>query len=76
MDDRKRQLKRTILTLRIVVVSIVIPLGVFFAVFRTVYPHNRYQGPVALVVVAVALGVSIPISRRISRIKTELASLA
>jgi len=74
--DRQHQLKRKILTLRIVVLAIVIPLAVFSSVFRTVYPHNHYQGPIAIVVVAIALGVAIPIGHRISQIKTELASLA
>jgi hypothetical protein len=75
MDDRQHLLKRKILILRIVAAIIVIPLGVFLDVFKTVYPHNHNQGPIALVVVAVVLGVAIPIRHRISRIKTELASL-
>jgi hypothetical protein len=75
MDGRQHQLKRKILALRILAFAIVIPLGVFMSVFKTVYPHNRDQGPIAIVVVAIALGVVIPIAHRISRIKAELPSL-
>ena len=74
-DDRQHQLKRRILTLRIVALSIVIPLAIIYSVYRTVYPHNHYQGSIALVTIAIALGVALPISHRISRIKAELASL-
>ena len=74
MDDRQHQFKRKILALRIVAASIVIPLGVILDVLKTVYPHNHYQGRIALVVLALAFGVAYPIHRRISRIKTELAT--
>ena len=74
MDDRQHQLKRKILTLRIVAVSIVIPMGVVIAVLKTVYPHHYFWA--ADVFIALVFYVAFPISRRISRIKAELASVA
>lgn len=75
MDDRQHHLKRTILALRILVAVVAVSVGIFLSVVKTVYPHNHYQGPIAIVAVAIVLGVAVPISRRISRIKAELASL-
>jgi len=75
MDDRQHRLKRKILILRIVAIIVVIALGVFLEVFKTVYPHNPHQGSIALVVLALVFGVAYPIRSRISRIKTEMASL-
>jgi hypothetical protein len=73
-DGRQHQLKRRILTLRIVALVLVILLGVIGEVLKTVYPHH--YGRAVAVISALVFCVAYPISHRISRIKTELASLA
>ena len=75
MDEPQQQLRRKILALRIVGAIVVLALGVSL-MFLVADPHNPHHSPIAVYVLALAFAVAFLIWHRISRIKTELASLA